>query len=99
MKRQNNVESGKAQREINTDASDTKGSAESTSPAVQAEFKPHLFQAIFGLHGVCVEQAYDGPLLCLPEIFVNISKQEQGHTLSQVMKVVQFPDAKRLPLE
>lgn len=63
------------------------------------ETESYLLWTILGLHGVCIEQPYDRTLLCLPEFFVNLSKQEQWHTSRQVTKIIQSPDAKCFPLE
>ena len=63
------------------------------------ETESYVFWTILGLHGVRVEQTYDGTLLSLPEFFVNLSKQEQWHVPCQVTKIIQSPDAKCFPLE
>lgn len=59
----------------------------------------YLLWTIPGLHGVSIEESYDGTLLSLPEFLVNLSKQEQWHGPRQVTKIIQSPDAECLSLE
>lgn len=58
----------------------------------------HPVISILLLHGVCVEEADDCAKLCLPVLFMNVTKQEQRHKHVQVMEVIQLPDAEGFPL-
>ena len=62
------------------------------------QFKIQHTYLICCWHNICIEYSHHCPVLCLPQLLVNLTKEEEFDSPVTILQVTKRPDAELLPL-